>query len=155
MSLPSVVFVDTSVIVRLIGIDGEQPANEVAAEFDRRREAGQRFVLPVTALVEAGNRVVQQSSDRRRFAERLRRVIEEANGPHPPWILHQAMLDEQFAEELLAGNSTGSSLVALLGDGRLGTGDVAILVERDQFKRKTAHAGLEVWTLDSELSAHG
>ena len=155
MSLPAVVFVDTSVIVRLIGIDGEQLASDVAAEFDRRRAAGQRFVLPVTALVEAGNRVVQQSSDRRRFAERLRQVIEEANGPHPPWILHQAALDQQFAEELLAGNSTGSNLVTLLGDGRLGTGDVAILVERDQFRRKTAHASLEVWTLDSELSAHG
>lgn len=72
MSLPAVVFVDTSVIVRLIGIDGEQLASEVAAEFERRREAGQRFVLPVTALVEAGNRVAQQSSERRRFAERLR-----------------------------------------------------------------------------------
>ena len=64
-------------------------------------------------------------------------------------------MDQQFADELLAGNSTGSDLVTLLGDGRLGTGDVAILVERDQFKRKTAHASLEVWTLDSELSAHG
>lgn len=155
MSLPAVVFVDTSVIVRLIGVDGEQLAAEVAAEFDRRREAGQRFVLTVTALVEAGNRVAQQPTDRRRFADRLRQVIEEASGPNPPWILHQPTLDQQFAEELLAGNSTGSDLVTLLGDGRLGTGDVAILVERDQFKRKTAHASLEVWTLDSELSAHG
>lgn len=155
MSLPAVVFVDTSVIVRLIGIDGEQLASEVAAEFDRRREAGQRFVLPVTALVEAGNRVAQQSSQRQRFAERLRQVIEEANQPHPPWILHEATLDQQFAQELLAGDSTGSDLTTLLAAGRLGTGDVAILVERDQFKRKMAHASLEVWTLDLELSAYG
>ena len=155
MSAPSVVFVDTSIIVRLIGMDGEDLAVEVVAEFERRREAGQRFVLPVTALVEAGNRVVQHSTDRRRFAERLRDIIQEANRPHPPWILHQSALDQQFAEELLAGDSTGSDLVTLLGDGRLGTGDVAILVERDQFSRRTAHASLEVWTLDSELSAHG
>ncbi|MCY4069374.1 MAG: hypothetical protein OXE79_09780 [Acidimicrobiaceae bacterium] len=155
MSLPSVVFVDTSVIVRLIGLDGEQPANAVAAEFERRREAGQRFVLPVTALVEAGNIVVRQTSDRRRFAERLQKVIEEANQPNPPWILHQVTLDQQFADELLAGNSTGSDLVGLLGDGRLGTGDVAILVERDQFKRSVAHATIKVWTFDSELAAHG
>lgn len=155
MSLPRVVFVDTSIIVRLIGLDGEQQASETATEFERRREAGERFVLPVTALVEAGNRVAQRPTDRRRFAERLQQVIEEASQPHPPWILHQATLDQQFAEELLAGDSTGSDLVTLLGDGRLGTGDVAILVERDQFKRKTAHASLEVWTLDSELSAHG
>lgn len=155
MSLPAVVFVDTSVIVRLIGIDGEQLASEVVAEFDSRRAAGQRFVLPVTALVEAGNRVAQQSSQRRRFAERLRTVIEAASQPHPPWILHEARLDQQFAQELLAGDSTGSDLTTLLAAGRLGTGDVAILVERDQFKRKMAHASLEVWTLDRELSAHG
>lgn len=155
MSLPAVVFVDTSVIVRLIGIDGEQLASEVAAEFETRREAGQRFVLPVTALIEAGNRVVQQSSNRRLFAERLRKVIEEASQPNPPWILHQATLDQQFAQELLAGNSTGSDLTSLLADGRLGTGDVAILVERDQFKRAMAHASMKVWTLDLELSAYG
>ena len=155
MNLPAVVFVDTSVIVRLIGIDGEHRASEVATEFDRRREAGQRFVLPVTALIEAGNRVAQLSSDRRRFADRLQKVIEEANRPHPPWILHQATVDQHFAEELLAGNSTGSNLVTLLGDGRLGTGDVAILVERDQFKQSVAHTGVEVWTFDNELSAYG
>lgn len=149
------VFVDTSIIVRLIGMDGEQQATDLAAEFDRRRAAGQRFVLPVTALVEAGNRVVQHPTDRRRFAERLCDIIQEANRPHPPWILHQPALDQQFAEELLAGNSTGSDLVTLLGNGRLGTGDVAILVERDQFSRRTAHASMEVWTLDRELSAYG
>ncbi len=154
MNLPAVVFVDTSVIVRLIGIDGEQLANEVAAEFDRRREAGQRFVLPVTALIEVGNHVAQLSSDRRRFAERLRQVIEEAHRPNPPWILHQATLNQGFTEELLAGNSTGSNLVTLLGDGRLGTGDVAILVERDQFKQNVAHTGVKVWTFDNELSAY-
>ncbi len=50
---------------------------------------------------------------------------------------------------------TGSDLVTLIGDGRLGTGDVAILVERDRFQQKTAAAAVEVWTLDSELAAHG
>ena len=155
MRLPIVVFVDTSVIVRLIGIDGEQRAAEVAAEFDMRRATGQRFVLPVTALIEAGNRVAQMSSDRRRVADRLRKVIEEANRPHPPWIIHEFTLNQQFVDDLLAGNSTGSSLVTLLGDGRLGSGDVAILVERDQFKKSVAHTRVEVWTFDNELSAHG
>ena len=154
MNLPAVVFIDTSVIVRLIGIDGEKLASEAADECERRRAAGQRFVLPVTALIEAGNRVAQQSSERRRFAERLRRVIEAASQPNPPWILHQAIFDQQFAQELLAGDSTGSDLTTLLTAGRLGTGDVAILVERDQFKRKMAHASTKVWTLDRELSAY-
>ena len=150
-----VVFVDTSVILRLIGMDGGDRAKDAAEEFDRRRTQGQQLVLPVPALIEAGNRVAQQRADRRRLAEQLRKLIESANKPDAPWILREATLDWQFVHELLAGNSTGSDLVTLLGDGRLGTGDVAILVERDQFKQKTAHAGVEVWTLDQELSAHG
>ena len=42
MGLPKVVFVDTSIIVRLIGLDGEQQAGEVVDEFENRRQEGQR-----------------------------------------------------------------------------------------------------------------
>ena len=84
MTPPRVVFVDTSIILRLIGMDGDDRALDAAAEFDRRREQGQRLVLPVTALIEAGNRVAQQRVDRRRFAEQLRKLIEAANEPRCP-----------------------------------------------------------------------
>ncbi|MCY4457720.1 MAG: hypothetical protein OXB90_07220 [Acidimicrobiaceae bacterium] len=153
----AVVLVDTSIIVRLIGIDGDSEAKAAAEEFDRRRSEGQRLVLTVTALIEAGNRVAQQNrpNDRRRWAQQLKKLIEAANQPDPPWILREATLDQQFVDEMIAGDSTGSDLVTLLGDGRLGTGDLAILVERDQLQRKTAHTDVSVWTLDKELSAHG
>ena len=153
----AVVLVDTSIIVRLMGIDGDREAKKAAEEFDRRRSEGQRLVLTVTALIEAGNRVAQQNrpNDRRRWAQQLKKLIEAANQPDPPWILREATLDQQFVDEMIAGDSTGSDLVTLLGDGRLGTGDLAILVERDQLQRKTAHTDVSVWTLDKELSAHG
>lgn len=151
----SVVFVDTSIIVRLIGMMGPAKAEEIDTEFRRRREAGQRFVLPVTALIEAGNLVERQSNNRRVHAARLHSLIEAASRPDPPWIVREVSLGQEFVDELLAGDSTGSDLVALLADGRLGTGDVALLVERDQYKRQTAHERVEVWTLDAELSAHG
>ena len=154
MTLARVVFVDTSVILRLIGMDGDDRAKDAAVEFEERRERGQRLILTVTALIEAGNRVARQPIGRRVLAEQLKKLIEAANAPNAPWILREAALDRHFVDELLNGNSTGSDLVTLLGDGRLGTGDVAILVERDQFKKKTAHAGVDVWTLDDELSAH-
>lgn len=68
----AVVLVDTSIILRLIGIDGDERAKEAVEEFDNRRSKGRRLVLPVTALIEAGNRVAQQPRNvRRRCAERL------------------------------------------------------------------------------------
>ena len=157
MTRSAVVLVDTSIIVRLIGIDGDREAKEAAQEFDCRRKKGQRLVLTVTALIEAGNRVTQQKrpNDRRSCAQQLKKLIEAANQADPPWILREATLDQQFVDEMLAGNSTGSDLVTLLGDGRLGTGDLAILVERDHLQGKTAHTDVSVWTLDNELSAHG
>ncbi|MCY4273757.1 MAG: hypothetical protein OXF00_14075 [bacterium] len=147
--------VDTSVILRLIGVDGNDQAKEAAEEFDARQARGQRLVLTMTALIEAGNHVARQNTGRRRLAEQLEKLIEDANRPETPWTLPEAVLDRQFVDDLLGGNSTGSDLVTLIGDGRLGTGDVAILVERDRFQKKTADASVEVWTLDSELAAHG
>lgn len=156
MNQSAVVLVDTSIILRIIGIDGDERAKKAAEEFDNRRAEGERLLLPVTALIEAGNRVTQQPSNvRRRCAQQLKKLIEAANQPDSPWILREATLDQQFVDEMLAGNSTGSDLVTLLGDGRLGTGDLAILVERDRLEQKTAHRYVSVWTLDEELSAHG
>lgn len=149
-----VVLVDTSVILRLIGLDGDDHAKETADEFDARRARGQRLVLTVTALIEAGNRIAQQGAGRRPLAEQLEKLLKAASRPDAPWIVPEATLDRGFVDELLKGNSTGSDLITLIGDGRLGTGDVAILVERDRFQQKTANARVEVWTLDDELSAH-
>ena len=155
LSPRSVVFVDTSVLLRLVGTDGEEAAREIAEEFDTRQADGQQFVIPATAIVEAGNRIARQSSDRRRvFAERLQSVLEAASAADPPWIIHAATLDPQFVQELLDGNSTGSDLVTLLGDGRLGTGDVALLVERDRFLRDNAYLSATIWTLDQQLAAY-
>ena len=154
MALSHVVFVDTSIILHLVGVDGDDRAREVADEVAYRRKQGERLILTVTALIEAGNNIAQQPTGRRQLAEKLKKLIEAANVPNPPWILRDATLDQQFVDELLDGNSTASDLVTLLGDGRLGTGDVAILVERDQFKRKVAHTSVEVWTLDDELAAY-
>ena len=150
----TVVFVDSSVLMRLIGMDGDAAAREIAEQLNERIAAGQQFVIPVTAIVEVGNRVAQQSSNRRKLAERLQEVLRAAHDADPPWIIRAVTLDQQFIQELLDGNSTGSDLVTLIGDGRLGTGDVALLVERDQFLRETAYVRAEVWSLDQELTAY-
>ncbi len=153
MTHSPVFLVDTSIILRLIGVDGDEHAKDAADELDRRKKKGERFILSATALIESGNRVAQQPKDRRRFAEQLKKLIEAANEADPPWILHEATLDKQFVDELLAGDSTGSDLVTLLGNKQLGTGDVAILVERDRLREKTAFENVSVWTLDKELAA--
>ena len=147
------VFVDSSVLMRLIGLDGDDLAREIAAEFDERSGRGQRFVIPVTAIIETGNHIAQLSSDRRRFAMKFADVLRAVRSAQIPWTVRASSWDEEFVQELLNGNATGSSLIDLVGDGRMGTGDIAILVERDRFRRETAYIDVGIWTLDRELAA--
>lgn len=148
-----VVFMDTSVLMRLIGMDGDGAMGDIAAEFEQRAQAGQQFVIPVTAIVETGNRIAQRPSDRRRFSERLAKILEAVRSGELPWLIHGVVWDDEFVDELLAGDATGSRLVDLVGDGRLGTGDVAVLVERERFRRKTAFVDVEIWSFDQQLAA--
>lgn len=135
-------------------MDGRDRQQGVADEFAARQAAGQQFVIPVTAVIEPGNQIAQLSADRRTYAERLCNVVDESRGQNPPWIVRAVTWDESFLDALVGGDSTGSDLVTLLGN-KLGTGDVAILVERDQFVSETAYVRTEIWTLDAELRAHG
>jgi hypothetical protein len=60
-----------------------------------------------------------------------------------------------FARVLSAlcdGDSTGQGLAELAAE-KVGAGDLAVLVERDQLKARSAIQGVNVWTLDNELRA--
>ncbi len=63
--------------------------------------------------------------------------------------------DPDFVTALIGGDSTGSSLVDLISDKRMASGDVAILVERDRFRNETAYTDVRVWSLDSQLQSFG
>lgn len=148
-----VVLIDTSILDQLIGLDGEDQAREALAEFETRRSDGQLFAIPVTAIIESGNHVAQKGG--RQQAQALVAVIEQAKAADPPWIIRSVTWDEDFLTALVAGDSTGSALTDLLADRRMGTGDVAVLVERDDFRSGSAYTEFEVWSLDAELRAHG
>ena len=150
-----IVFVDTSILDKMVGLDGDDAFAEAETEFRARQLAGQRLVIPVTAIIETGNHIAQSAGDRRRYAEGLIAVIRAAQRADPPWIIRAVTWDGRFLEELISGDSTGSTLISLLGDGRMGTGDLAILVERDRFRSSSAYTQFEVWSGDAELRAYG
>lgn len=147
--------IDTSVFVEILDVPGKAQQHEtVAAEFVARSDAGHRFVLPVTTIVETGNHVAQCAGDRRGAARRFVRALENAQTEDPPWIVRDVKWDPGLLAQLIAGDSTGSSLLDLLSQGRMGTGDVAILVERDEFRASTAYTDVRVWTLERNLGAY-
>ncbi len=149
-------FVDTSVLCELLQVPGKSsPARavEVQAEADRRYGAGERFVIPITAVIETGNHIAQADGNRYQVAERLVALLQLALSEASPWRVLQTRLGPDFLSSLCAGDSTGQSLQALAA-AKVGAGDVAILVERDQLVAGSAATSVQVWTFDEGLAAH-
>lgn len=120
--------------------------------MDRRIEAGVKFILPVTTIIETGNHIGQCIGDRRTAAERFVRALELARTSTPPWIVRDVAWNDEFLSRFVTGGSTGTDLLTHLSNKTLGTGDLAILVEREQFEKEVA-AKVEIWSLDRKLSS--
>ncbi|SHJ89631.1 hypothetical protein SAMN02745244_03526, partial [Tessaracoccus bendigoensis DSM 12906] len=144
-------FIDTSVLLEFLDVPGHNGQHaEITAEMERRIAHNVTFVLPVTTIIETGNHIAQCSGDRRGAAKRFVRALELARTAEPPWIVRDVAWNGEFLERFVEGASTGSDLLTHLSNKTLGSGDVAILVEREQFKKGIA-ATVEIWTLDQKL----
>lgn len=151
-----VMFIDSSVLCNLLNVPGfADRAEEMQRLFKERWEAGVKFVLPITSIVETGNHISQCGGDRYAAAERFRIALEAAVSRDAPWIIHDFEWDSAFMGEVLAGNSTGSTLVQHFTNNSLSAGDLTILVERDRFAAKRSFDSVEVWTLDENLDSYG
>lgn len=150
-----VTFIDTSVLCELLQVPGMCSQHEdIRTEFELRDDDGQRFVIPITAVIETGNHIAQANGDRRAAAERFVGFLAAASLGVAPWTVQRLSWDDEFLVELCAGNATGQPFIDL-ASAKMGAGDVAILVERDRFKRDSAYTDVQVWTLDEALGAYG
>jgi hypothetical protein len=150
-----VIFIDSSVLCNLLGVPGfSDRAVEMQGLFRERWEAGIKFVLPITSIIETGNHIAQCCGDRYAAAERFRIALEAAVSRNAPWIIHDVEWDSAFMDEVLAGDSTGSTLVQHFTNNSLSAGDLTILVERDRFAAKRSFDSVEVWTLDENLDSY-
>ncbi len=152
-----VTFVDTSVLCELVRVPGKSQRHaEIVAAFKDRVEAGEEFVIPITAVIETGNHIAHAAGHRRPAAETLVRFIEAAIAGTAPFRLNMVSWDDAFLTELCNGDGTAQRFVDLAGSGQMGAGDIAILVERDRFVARSAFAPQDVgiWTLETVLGAY-
>ncbi|MFE2770854.1 hypothetical protein [Microbacterium resistens] len=148
--------VDTSVFAALIRVPGRDSRHdEVRVEFERRIDAGISFILPVSTIIETGNLIANASGDRRGAAQRLLSALHLARQSSPPWIIRDVPWDSDFLERFMKGDSTGMPLLDHLTAGSIGSGDVAILVERDLIEQSLSNTRARVWTFDNALHAYG
>lgn len=79
-------------------------------------------------------------------------LLQLAVAEQSPWRVLQTRLGPEFLSSLCAGDSTGQSLQELAA-AKVGAGDVALLVERDQLLAGSAATSVQVWTFDADLEA--
>ncbi len=151
----TVTLIDTSVLCEMLQVPGKSDPGrgaEAIVELDRRSSAGERFVIPITAVIETGNHIAQAVGDRHEVAGRFVRFLRLAMSQTGPWLILETRLGTDFLTALCDGDSTGQTLENLAAL-KVGAGDIAILVERDQLLSTTALSDVQVWTYDHGLAA--
>jgi hypothetical protein len=150
-------FVDTSVLCDLLDVPGKNQHREaVQAELRELVAAGVQLVLPIAAIIEAGNHIVHlgDGSARRMCATRFVHLLRATAEGTLPWVLHAVAWNDAMLHMLCDGTALTGPFVELAASGMLGTGDLSILVERDMYARRTAGTDVRVWTHDQRLGAY-
>ncbi len=151
----TVTLIDTSVLCEMLQVPGKsnpERGAEASAELDLRSRAGERFVIPITAVIETGNHIAQAVGDRHDAAGRFVRFLRQTMAQPGTWLILQTRLGTDFLNALCDGDSTGQTLENLAAL-KVGAGDIAILVERDQLLSNSAIRDVQVWTYDHGLAA--
>ncbi len=149
-----VTLVDTSVLCELLQVPGKCESErrvQMLEEVDVRSSEGERLVIPFTAVVETGNLIVQSGGERFDVAERLAAFLRVALQADSPFLVPELAFGRDFVAAIAEGGSTGETLAQLASQKKVGTGDVAILVQRDQLRARGDFTAVDVWTLDRHL----
>ncbi|WP_291045723.1 hypothetical protein [Herbiconiux sp.] len=148
-------FIDTSVLCNLVPVPGrDQNAERVRSEMSARLGRKERFILPVTSVVETGNFIAQLSDGRlrRETATRLHDILRLVCEGKAPWVLHDLAWDRDFLQQLLDGADTLTSYVEHAAS-QLGAGDLLIINERLQYEQRS-QIRAAIWTLDEKLGSY-
>jgi hypothetical protein len=154
----TVVFIDTSVLCNFLRIPGKAQYEEVVhKDYERRRNDGNMFVLPMASIIETGNHIEQLSNgeQRRRCADDLTKILRLVATDTSPWVLVETAWDCELLKQFCDGGE-GDSTPAFLDvatEGSLGGGDLTILIERDRYAKSVKASTVEIWTYDQQLAA--
>ena len=98
-------FIDTSILLNLLGVPGKCQDREAVLEQFRKVESKESLILPLAAIIETGNHISHISDGRKRhtisdkFCEYLRHTANET----APWVFYQKGWDKDalnyFAED--------------------------------------------------------
>ena len=153
--MTSISFIDTSVLCNLVPVPGrDQNASDVRLEMAERLDRQERFILPITAVIETGNFIAQLPDGRvrRQTAEKLDRILRMVCEGNAPWVLHDVAWDKPFLNQMLDGADTMMDYIEHASN-QIGVGDLCIINERLTYQQRS-QVRASIWTLDGGLSSY-
>jgi hypothetical protein len=142
--------VDTSILCELLKVPRrftDQHA-DLLLEFERRQKAGERFLLPLTVVLETGNHIANapDGTERRRAAEKFVTLVRQSlagESPFDPAALPgvedvQSWLDD-FVDHAMCGR---------------GLGDRSLIALWQQLSELHPHGRVYIWSLDGDLQGY-
>lgn len=148
--MAQVVIVDTGVFLNILNVPAFNQHREEVIERLKGylQQSNTSLLLPMIAIVEAGNHIAQLSSggDRRRFAEIFVEQVKKAISGEAPWRAMQ-LPDTNVIEGWLDEFPDRAT-------GNIGVGDLAII--KDWEARCDLHSGhrVTIWSLDLALNGY-
>lgn len=143
-----IAIVDTSVLCELLQVPGKfDPAThqELVAEFQERLNAGHQFLVPLTAIIEAGNHIAHggDGGGRRAAATRFVTWVRDAIDGRVPFTATPAPAIEEV----------GAWLGRFVDDAmrQLSLGDRSIIAAWEQQREIHPYGRIYVWSLDDDL----
>lgn len=148
-------FIDTSVLCNLVPVPGRaQNQDDVKREMAERLAHRERFILPITSVIETGNFIaqIQEGQTRRLTAEKLNEILRLICEGKAPWVLHDVAWNQHFLGQLLDGADTMMTYIEHATN-QVGAGDLCIINERLQFEQRS-QIRASIWTLDQGLGSY-
>ncbi len=145
----AVAIVDTSIFCNVLDIPHMNGDRErVMEELKQFLENETNLLLPMAAVYETGNHIahISNGENRRRFSNRFVTQVKKAILGEAPWtIMKVPTLEEvnlwlsEFPDYAMRG---------------AGIGDLSIVKEWEEFKRKIPNRRVFIWSLDSDLQGY-
>lgn len=147
--LPPIVVMDTCILLELLDVPKHNERHsDITEEFQRLEDIGADLILPMAAIIEAGNHIADlpNGHDRRVAAKRYVTAVREAIQGQAPWQTTQ-FPDNQAVLAWLDHFPDHASSGA-------GFSDASIIQEWERLRQKCPLSRIYIWSNDGKFASY-
>ena len=147
--MSGVAIVDTTVFLNVLDVPNRNAdRHRILSDLKALIQSGTTLLLPMAAVYETGNHIAQlpDGGNRRRFAAKFVEQVEKAICGTAPWQAMKAPTTEQVGQWL------ADFPVSAMREA--GMGDLSIIKEWEEARKRTPHLRVFIWSLDGDLDGY-